>query len=805
MRPNDRPRHARASLAVLATALCATLLAPAAASAAALGPIQVSQFGYAPGDPMSAVLAVPTGTTVDRSFRIVDAADTTRVVHTSSATAATRFAGGWIGGDLTGDTWLLDFTAANLPAGRYRVESNGGLSAPFAVAADAYDPTRIDPLAFFRIQRAGVATTWTSLDGTTGSHGPDHLDDARQATRKDKGGGDTALIQQDALALPGGRLDVSGGWADAGDYNAYMGNTPWAAYLLLLTAEQRPTYWAAVDDDRDGVADIRQVVRPALEWMLKMQHADGSVYERVFNGYAAAFDGRPDLETDGVAGTADDRPLDTDRYADITAKAVYAWAAGARVLGDARYLDAARRAWSWASANPTQVKPKVYGGGLYFGDLELGLTIGALELHRAELAAGATPDPAYLTYALGRVRAHLDAGDWTEPSSWDYQESTALMRAYDLGTSTDRTRILNLLRGRWDAGIAKQAANAYRFDDSWIYGTFGQNENSTSAAGDALWLFARTGDRKYYGYAVEQLAWVFGRNPFGESWLATARATEYTRIPHWRGTAKHPIEGVVVPGATDRNGNRIPDYTDTGDWFYSEPTINQQAMFARVLTELFVASGGTATPPGNVGPAVTITSPTGGATVSGTITVAALASDADGVASVAYRVDGGTAVAMTRTGASASDPWQANLATAALADGTHTITVVATDGTGLQTTPSVAVQVRNTTTSSARVGRIDVALLRKGGSRYQARCDVSVVDAFGVAVPGATVTGHWSGAATDTFSVTTDANGKATDYSNSSSAPSGSRYTCWVDGIARSGWTYDAAANAETSDGVSVP
>ena len=797
-----RPR--RAAVVAVAAALCAALLAPATA-AAAVGSVFTSQLGYAPGDPMSAVLAVPAGTTVDRSFRIVAASDTSQVVYASSATAATRFTGGWIANDTAGDTYLLDFTAANLPAGRYRVESNAGFSAPFDVAADVYDPTRLQPLTFFRIQRAGVAGSWTSLDGTTGTHSPDHLDDARQATRKDKGGGDTALIQQDLLTLPNGRLDVVGGWADAGDYNMYMGNTPWAAYLLLLTAEQRAAYWQGVDDDRDGVADIRELVAPALDWMLKMQHSDGSVYERVFNGYAAGFDGRPDLETDGVAGTADDRPLDTDRYADITAKAVSAWATGYRVLGDARYLDAARRAYAWASANQTQVKPKVYGGGLYFGDVEIGLTLGALELHRAELAAGLTPDPAYLSSALGRVRAHLDAGDWTEPSSWDSQESYALERAYDLGTATDRSRILSLLKGRWDAGIAKQTANAYRFDDSWIYGTFGQNENSTSAAGDALWLYARTADRKYYRYAVDQLSWLFGRNPFGESWLASARVTEYTRIPHWRGTAKHAIEGVVVPGATDRNGNRIPDYTDTGDWFYSEPTINQQAMFVRVLTELYVASGGAPPPTGNVPPAVTITAPADGATVSGTLAVSALASDADGIAGVAYRVDGGAPVAMTHLGPAATDPWQASLATTVLTDGLHQVTVVASDATGLTSSPAVVVAVRNAASSAAHVGRIDVVLVKKGSTRYQGRCDVFVVDAYGAPVAGAAVTGHWSGAATDTFAVTTDASGKATDYSNSSSAARGSRYTCWVDAVAKTGWTYDAAANAESSDGASVP
>jgi hypothetical protein len=53
---------------------------------------------------------------------------------------------------------------------------------------------------------------------------------------------------------------------------------------------------------------------------------------------------------------------------------------------------------------------------------------------------------------------------------------------------------------------------------------------TTITTGDALWVFAMTGDRRYYDYAVNQMAWILGRNPFGESWLATQAATEYTRV-----------------------------------------------------------------------------------------------------------------------------------------------------------------------------------------------------------------------------------------------------------------------------------
>jgi len=755
---------------------------------------------------MSAVLAVPAGTAVQRSFRIVRAANALEVVYASASDAAVLYPDGWVGNDVVGDTYVLDFTTAALLEGQYRVESNGSYSAPFTVSVEVYDVSRMRPLEFFRVQMSGAPYSWTSLDGSFGGHSADHLDDARQATRKDKGGGDTALVQQDALSLPGGHRDVSGGWSDAGDYNKYMGNTPWAAYLLLLTFEERGDYWQAVDDDHDGAPDIPEVAQPALDWMLKMQHTDGSVFERVFNGFNAPFDGRPDLETDNRSGTTDDRPLDTDRYADITAKASYAWAVGYRVYHDPRYLNAAERAWDWAFAHQTRVKPKVYGGGLYFGDIEIGLTLGALEIHRAEMAAGLTPAAKYLNYVTTHVRSHLDAGDWTNPSSWDFQQSYVLIRYYDLASAADQDRIVSQFRGRWDWAIGAQGRNAYRMNDEWLYGDFGQNENSTSGAGDALWLYGKTGDRRYYDYAVNQMSWVFGRNPFGESWLATQYVAEYTRVPHWRATAKHPIEGVVVPGAADRNGNHRPDYTDTGDWFYSEPTINQQAMFLRVMTTLYLAAGGVSQPPHHVPPAVTVLAPSDGATVYSTITVSAIVSDADGVAGVNYNVDAGAAVAMAHTGSSDSDPWVASLDTRTLPDGSHQLAVVAIDTTGQQSSPVVGINVRNTTQQALHVERIDVVLIKKGGSRLQARGDMFVYDAFGSPVGGATLSGHWSGAATDTFTVTTDASGKATDYSNSTtSASSGNVFTCVVDTVSRSGWQYDATANKQSAGSATVP
>jgi len=53
------------------------------------------------------------------------------------------------------------------------------------------------------------------------------------------------------------------------------------------------------------------------------------------------------------------------------------------------------------------------------------------------------------------------------------------------------------------------------------------------------------------------------------------------------------------------------------------------------------------------------------------------------------------------------------------------------------------------------------------------------------------------------FAVSTASDGKATDYSNSSSAPSGSAFTCVVDSVTKSGWSL--GTNKQTQSTVLVP
>ncbi len=95
--------------------------------------------------------------------------------------------------------------------------------------------------------------------------------------------------------------------------------------------------------------------------------------------------------------------------------------------------------------------------------------------------------------------------------------------------------------------------------------------------------------------------------------------------------------------------------------------------------------------PDNTPPAVSITVPSGGSTVAGTITVSATASDNVGVAGVQFKLDGanlGTEYTTT--------PYSTSWNTTTALNGTHNLTAVARDAAGNQTTSgSVSVIVNN--------------------------------------------------------------------------------------------------------------
>jgi hypothetical protein len=119
-------------------------------------------------------------------------------------------------------------------------------------------------------------------------------------------------------------------------------------------------------------------------------------------------------------------------------------------------------------------------------------------------------------------------------------------------------------------------------------------------------------------------------------------------------------------------------------------------------------------------PTVSLSAPASGATISGSVSVSANASDNVGVVGVQFRLDGNTLGAEDNT-----SPYSVSWTTTGTSNGTHSLTAVARDAAG------------NTTTSTARTVTVSnsggggTALTIDGNQRFQ------IIDGFGVSANSA--------------------------------------------------------------------
>jgi len=257
--------------------------------------------------------------------------------------------------------------------------------------------------------------------------------------------------------------------------------------------------------------------------------------------------------------------------------------------------------------------------------------------------------------------------------------------------------------------------------------------------------------------------------------------------PHVAGTAALAI----AAGITDVRGALVSTADDLGDSGWD-------TKYGYGLVDADEAAG----VPEDNPPTVSITSPTDGSTFDSgaTITFQGTANDTedgDLTASLVWtsNIDG-----QIGTGGSFSTT---------LSDGTHTITASVTDSGAATATDEVIITVTQAGgAATMHVDNIEMVLSTKKAGRNiftKAVATVTIFDASGNPVEGATVYGSWSGATSDTDSGVTDSSGEVTLSSNGvKNASGGTTFTFTVDNVVKSGWDYNSGANLETSDEITV-
>lgn len=212
--------------------------------------IVTNQIGYHTNATKTAVFSNAGDET---EFSVINA-DTGKVVYTGklSKESYCNFSGE---NNRTGD-----FTAVN-KAGKYYI-SCGSLdnSYTFEISDSVYNSVLDDSVRMLYLQRCGC-----EVQDDTFGHKACHTDKAT-VYGTDK------------------KIDVSGGWHDAGDYGRYTITGAKTVADLLYAYNNSPSLFSdniGIDESGNGIPDVLDEARYEIEWLLKMQDSSGGVYHKV--------------------------------------------------------------------------------------------------------------------------------------------------------------------------------------------------------------------------------------------------------------------------------------------------------------------------------------------------------------------------------------------------------------------------------------------------------------------------------------------------------------------------------------------
>ncbi len=306
--------------------------------------VKVNQAGYAPlMFPKTALvswsaqnpIAAPTW------FQVVDAGNN-QIVFSNSLTLFVQpnqwVAPGWtLDGDII---YQADLGSVRTP-GTYRVEvpELGTASQNFEIKTNAYQNLFRDSLRFFYYSRAGVAISQPFAEGFT--RAAVHPETTNASYNYDAAHGHYNFGAQT-------KRDVRGCWFDAGDTHFDVVNTAVACWFLLETyrdfSDNVPPYALNLPESNSQQSDLAALISNALDWLQRMQNADGSVCHYVLGG--------------------PQQVSDTSSFAAACAAGVFAKAHA--VMGDAlpanqssNLLYRARLSWQWLTNNPNPAWPRL--------------------------------------------------------------------------------------------------------------------------------------------------------------------------------------------------------------------------------------------------------------------------------------------------------------------------------------------------------------------------------------------------------------------------------------------------------------
>jgi Glycosyl hydrolase family 9./N-terminal ig-like domain of cellulase. len=369
--------------------------------------------------------------------------------------------------------------------------------------------------------------------------------------------GKAVLVKDNGEIEPDTVLECAGGWHDAGDYGRYTAPAAAALGHLLYSYELFSEVYKDelnIPESGNGVPDILNECRYELEWMLKMQRADGGLYHktatRYFSGFIMPEDDKDDLFLFRVTHCS------TAGFAAAAAQASRVYKPfDASFAG--KLLEAAKKAWGWMEANPVFepfANPPDFRSGAY-GDFscEDELFWASAELYSV------TGDVRYLEALKKRVDAvDISKFGWRETAGFG-----ALCCLFILKEKLEKSLFASIKKrflSDADSTLALAKKSGYGTAlgaDGYVWGSILPILNNAITMICACLL---TGDEEYRNAALNQLDYLLGMNATGYSFVTGFGERSY-RFPHHRPSyaddVDEPVPGLVSGGPNKQNPDMV--------------------------------------------------------------------------------------------------------------------------------------------------------------------------------------------------------------------------------------------------------
>lgn len=485
--------------------------------------------------------------------------------------------------------YVLDFSPLT-QAGIYRLSlPDGPISPSFSISSDIYHGLASMSLKFFTLQRAKIA--------------------------KQPGRG-TAVPDETHSPISGSPnqyLDAQGGWYDAGDVMKFTVTTSYATTALLLAYQQAPNVFHPGSNFPGSLPGEAQA---GLEWLERMWNPQQQMLYVQVGSVTSHY--QPYTQTgsniQNKNRTMPVYPSEAGKGANLAGKTAAAFALAAQIYGNPaspiydaskadHYKQIAEAIYKWGQDRPAS--QPTYPAYLYDEKTwQDDMALAGLEIYKL------TGNSNYLQDSLAYMKSFqpLDWFDWGNLEGMDMVELARI----DPSHKSQAVKFLDQSLQQFQTS-ARVSPWRLVHADNLVWGSLYQ---VMGAVWEANWYQELSGKTTYQDLAQEQIDFLFGRNPWGMSFLIGA-GDHWPQHPHHHlnaaGRSSSSIEllgawvgGPVKASVYDYQKIKLsgPDplakfqspkavyHDDVQDYVTNEPSIALNAIGVLLMAELEQGSQG---------------------------------------------------------------------------------------------------------------------------------------------------------------------------------------------------------------------